>query len=69
MSGIDEDDLDEELAELQQEELDNKMLKTGSVPVSDEVTRLPAVVHGERMLHFHLFIHTFHTSIITPTLA
>ena len=55
LSGIDEDDLDEELAELQQEELDNKMLKTGSVPVSDEVTRLPTVAHGERMLPFYTY--------------
>lgn len=40
-SGVDEDELDEELAELQQEELDNKMLKTGTVPVSDQIQRLP----------------------------
>ncbi|TKA65095.1 Vacuolar-sorting protein SNF7 [Cryomyces minteri] len=44
---LDEDDLDEELAELQQEELDNKMLKTGSVPVGDQVQRLPSVGNGE----------------------
>ncbi|KAK3113213.1 ESCRT-III subunit protein snf7 [Teratosphaeriaceae sp. CCFEE 6253] len=41
--GVDEDELDEELAELQQEELDNKMLRTGSVPVSDQIQRMPAV--------------------------
>jgi charged multivesicular body protein 4A/B len=35
---LDEDELEDELAELQQEELDNKMLDTGSVPVD----RLPA---------------------------
>jgi len=46
-TGIDEDELDEELAELQQEELDQKMLKTGSVPVADQVHRLPAVASGE----------------------
>ncbi|KAK4989296.1 ESCRT-III subunit protein snf7 [Elasticomyces elasticus] len=46
-NGVDEDELDEEFAELQQEELDNKMLKTGTVPVSDQVHRLPAVAHGE----------------------
>ncbi|KAK3679054.1 ESCRT-III subunit protein snf7 [Recurvomyces mirabilis] len=44
--GVDEDELDEELAELQQEELDNKMLKTGSVPVSDQIQRMPAVNTG-----------------------
>lgn len=46
-SGIDEDDLDEELADLQQEVLDEKMLKTGTVPVSDSVQRLPNVAVGE----------------------
>jgi charged multivesicular body protein 4 len=42
--GIDEDELDEELAELQQEKLDEEMLKTGNVPVNDTVAagRLPA---------------------------
>lgn len=48
--GVDEDELDEELAELQQEELDNKMLRTGTVPVSDQVQRLPQVNTGESML-------------------
>jgi charged multivesicular body protein 4A/B len=47
-TGVDEDELDEELAELQQEELDNKMLKTGSVPVSDQIQRLPNAGVGER---------------------
>ena len=47
-TGIDEDELDEELAELQQEELDNKMLKTGTVPVSDQIQRLPNAAVGER---------------------
>jgi charged multivesicular body protein 4 len=40
--------LDDELAELEQEQLDDKMLQTGAVPVSDEVHRLPAVGNGER---------------------
>jgi len=47
MQGVDEDELDEELAELQQEELDNKMLKTGNVPVSDQIHRLPNAAVGE----------------------
>ena len=47
---IDETELDDELAELEQEQLDNKMLKTGSVPVSDEVHRLPAAANGESKL-------------------
>ena len=41
MQGVDEDELEDELAELQQEELDNKMLKTGNVPVHDQISRLP----------------------------
>ncbi|KAF7858586.1 hypothetical protein EAF04_009186 [Stromatinia cepivora] len=44
---VDEAELEDELADLEQEQLDNKMLKTGSVPVSDEVHRLPSVVNGE----------------------
>ncbi len=30
------------------------MLKTGTVPVSDEVHRLPAAANGERRLHMTL---------------
>lgn len=41
-TGVDEDELDEELAELQQEQLDERMLKTGTVPVSDQIQRVPA---------------------------
>jgi hypothetical protein len=44
---IDESELDDELADLEQEQLDNQMLKTGTVPVSDDVHRLPAVSNGE----------------------
>lgn len=47
-TGIDEEELEDELAELQQEELDNKMLKTGTVPVSDQIQRLPNAAVGER---------------------
>lgn len=42
--GLDEEELEDELAELQQEELDKNLLKTGTVPVSD---RLPQVATGE----------------------
>jgi charged multivesicular body protein 4 len=45
---VDEDELDSELAELEQEQLDNRMLKTGTVPVADEIHRLPAAANGER---------------------
>lgn len=47
---IDESELDDELAEMEQEQLDNKMLKTGTVPVSDEIHRLPTAANGERKL-------------------
>lgn len=40
-NAIDEDELDEELAELQQEHLDTQMLTTGNVPVGDTVSKLP----------------------------
>lgn len=46
-SAIDEDDLDEELAELQQEQLDEQMLNTGAVPVGDKVSRMPAAPQAE----------------------
>lgn len=46
-SAIDEDDLDEELAELQQEQLDEQMLNTGAVPVGDKVGRLPQAPQAE----------------------
>ncbi|KAJ9624967.1 ESCRT-III subunit protein snf7 [Taxawa tesnikishii (nom. ined.)] len=46
-SGVDDDELEAEMADLQQEELDNKMLKTGTVPVSDQLNRLPNAAQGE----------------------
>ncbi|PVH93667.1 vacuolar-sorting protein-like protein snf7 [Periconia macrospinosa] len=46
-SAIDEDELDEELAELQQEQLDEKMIHTGNVPVGDKISGLPAAPHSE----------------------
>jgi len=47
MDSIDEDDLEAELENLQQEQLDNKMLETGSVPVSDTIKSMPSVANGE----------------------
>jgi Snf7 len=43
---IDEDDLEAELEGLEQEVMDERMLKTGSVPVTGEVNRLPSVQNG-----------------------
>lgn len=45
---LDEEDLEKELEDLQQEEVDRKMLETGTVPVSDNIQRLPSVANGER---------------------
>lgn len=50
-NSVDEDELDDELAELQQEQLDNKMLSTGTVPVSDQVQRMPSVGNQESEYH------------------
>ncbi|KAK7754024.1 ESCRT-III subunit protein snf7 [Diatrype stigma] len=44
---IDEVDLEEELEQMQQEQLDEQMLKSGTVPVSDAVHRMPAAANGE----------------------
>ncbi|KAI1381032.1 Snf7-domain-containing protein [Hypoxylon crocopeplum] len=44
---VDEDDLEDELEALQQEQLDKKMLESGSVPVSDAIHRMPAVGNQE----------------------
>ncbi|KAK6219469.1 hypothetical protein LQW54_002201 [Pestalotiopsis sp. IQ-011] len=44
---IDEDELDDELEAMQQEQLDEQMLKTGTVPVSDSIHRLPTVANGK----------------------
>lgn len=50
----DQEDLEDELAQLEQEakdeqvqDLTNKMLDTGSVPVSDQMQRVPAAPTGE----------------------
>lgn len=40
-------ELDEELEALQQEKLDEDMLKTGNVPVGDAVGRLPNLPNTE----------------------
>ncbi|KAF2871610.1 vacuolar-sorting protein-like protein snf7 [Massariosphaeria phaeospora] len=46
-TGIDEDELDEELADLQQEQLDNQMLNTGNVPLNDKVGQMPEAPRAE----------------------
>ncbi|KAM7191481.1 putative vacuolar-sorting protein snf7 protein [Naviculisporaceae sp. PSN 640] len=44
---VDDEELEDELEQLQQEQLDEQMLKTGTVPVSDQIQRMPAVANGE----------------------
>lgn len=43
---VDEDDLEAELESMQQEQLDEQMLKTGTVPVADSISRMPNVPNG-----------------------
>lgn len=47
---IDEADLEEELEGLEQEAMDERMLKTGPTPVAGELSRLPAVSSGPSKL-------------------
>jgi charged multivesicular body protein 4A/B len=62
---VDEDELNEELAELEQEQLDNKMLKTGTVPVSDEIHRLPAAANGEcKCYKMTRYLASCHTNFV-----
>ncbi|KAI9881150.1 MAG: ESCRT-III subunit protein snf7 [Pleopsidium flavum] len=44
---VDEQDLEAELEGMEQEQIDERMLKGGVVPVSDEVHRLPTAANGE----------------------
>lgn len=48
---IDEDELEADLAALEQENLDEKMLKTGTVPVADGLSRMPKAANGESTFH------------------
>ncbi|KAL4933648.1 ESCRT-III subunit protein SNF7 [Aspergillus undulatus] len=43
----DEDELEEELVGLEQEAMDERMLNTGTVPVADQLNRLPAPANAE----------------------
>jgi charged multivesicular body protein 4A/B len=47
---IDEDELEDELEAIQQEQLDEKMLKSGTVPVADSISKLPSISNGESEL-------------------
>ena len=58
-NAMDEDELDEELQELQQEQLDNKMLDTGNVPVGDRVQKMPTPARSERECLCPYFPHVY----------
>ena len=53
---IDEDELEADLAALEQENLDEKMLKTGIVPVADSLNRLPKAANGESKFITSIYI-------------
>lgn len=55
---LDDTELEDELEELQQQQIEDKMLETGPVPVD----RLPAVANGESKFRLH-------SPIIQPTRA
>jgi len=61
---LDESELDDELEALQQEELDNKMLGTGSVP-ADKIQRLPTAPEGGKLASKLTVGHLLTTSIVT----
>ncbi|KAL5001456.1 Snf7-domain-containing protein [Aspergillus recurvatus] len=44
---VDEEDLEAELEGMEQEAMDERMLHTGTVPVADQLNRLPAPAHAE----------------------
>lgn len=45
---VDDMELEDELEAMQQEQLDEQMLKTGNIPVSDAAHRLPTPTNIER---------------------
>ena len=52
---IDEDELEADLAALEQENLDEKMINTGTIPVADSLNRLPKAANGESELLLRSF--------------
>lgn len=60
---IDESVLEDELDQLQQEQLDEQILKTGNVPVSDAVHKMPTPLNTERT--FQHSPSTWHDMVLT----
>jgi len=50
---VDDTELEEELEQMQQEQLDEAILKTGNVPVADAVHKMPSPANAERELPSH----------------
>lgn len=59
---IDEDELETELAALEQEKLDEDMLKTGTMPVMSPLNGLPNGPKGDSEFFFSLFSFLFFSS-------
>lgn len=53
---IDDGELEEELEGLEQEVMDERMLKTGSVPVGGELAKAPAVPNTSGMLRCEVLL-------------
>lgn len=47
---IDDEELEAELEDMQQNALDEQMLGTGTVPVSDQIQGVPAAPQGSKLL-------------------
>lgn len=45
---VEDSELEDELEQMQQEALDEQMTRTGTVPVSDAIQKLPAAANGPR---------------------
>lgn len=45
--------------------MDERMLRTGTVPVSDQLGRLPAAANGERKSFFPRHTNTYTVAILT----
>lgn len=70
---VDEDELEAELEALQEEndkvieqELTNKMLNTGNVPVSDQIQRVPAAPTGARKSRTRIIARSAPSTDKTP---
>lgn len=66
---IDEDELEAELATMEQEKLDEDMLKTGTLPVTSPLNRLPNGPTGDSKSLVSSPLSLFHAPYNTPSLC